>query len=72
MKYIIDMPEGTVLPCLCFMLNTCKPDCVFSRLTPCPLGGAKGVLTLEEYQKANPKRPTGNEVQEIYVVEKVI
>ena len=26
------------------------------------------VQTLEEYQKVHPKRPTGNKVQEIYIV----
>lgn len=35
----------------------------------CPIANGKMVMTLEAYQKANPKRPTGNQVQEIYIVE---
>jgi hypothetical protein len=55
-------------------LDCCEPhECVdcdrITRLANnCPtLLEAKRVVTLEDYQQANPKRPTGNEVKEIYI-----
>ena len=69
MEYIIKMPEGTSLPCLCEFSATCNKGCVFSRLDRCPLSSVKKVLTLEEYQKKHPERPTGNKAQELYIVE---
>ena len=71
MKYIIDMSEGWKpgLHEKCAMQKTCIVTDVYDENGfPCPFANAVPVQTLAEYQAANPKRPTGNEVKEIYIV----
>ena len=59
MKYIISLPMGGT-PHELF----CEHHLAIENV----LKNAKPVQTLEEYQKANPKRPNGNVVMEIYIV----
>ncbi len=62
MKYIIDIPTGAspIDVIVHYPSYACKI-----------LRAAVPVQTLEEYQKANPKRPTGDKVQEIYIVKEL-